>query len=223
MRARGHIRHALMIVALMVASHIVTSRAVAHPHVWVTMETEVLYDSANAITGFRHKWTFDEFYTSFAIQGLDKDGDGVYSREELAELAEVNITSLKEFEYFTFPKIGKTVMERLPPRDYYLEHNGGLLTLYLTLPLAKPIPADQMKDFNLIVYDPTFYVDFAFAKNNPVRLTGAPATCTATIKNPVTQTVSVAPLGEAFFTNADATAELAARYAKTVTIACPSS
>lgn len=223
MRTQGRMTRALVLTAVLLSGLFAGGVALAHPHVWVTIETEVLYDGSKAMTGFRHKWTFDEFYTSFAIQGLDKNGDGIYSREELAELAEVNISSLNEFQYFTFPKIGKTVVDRLPPREYYLEHSNGMLTLYLTLPLAKPIPVDQMKDFSLVIYDPSFFVDFAFAKTNPVRLKDAPGACSATIKAPVLQAGGPTTLGEAFFSNADATAELASRYAKTVTIACPSS
>lgn len=223
MHARRFIARAAVVAALLLASHGTPRLASAHPHVWVTMETEIVFTPSKEITAFRHKWTFDEGYTSFAIQGLDKNGDGTYTREELAELAEVNIASLKDFEYFTFPKLGKAVAERLAPRDYYLEHAAGRLTLYLTIPLAIPVPLDKQRDFNLIIYDPSFFVDFAFAATSPVRLSGGPTTCAATIKNPVTPTTSVQALGEAYFTNADAAAELAARYAKTVTLSCPNS
>jgi hypothetical protein len=54
------------------------------------------------ITGIRQAWTFDEFYTAMAVEGLDTNKDGVYSKEELAPLAKVNVESLKEFDYFTF-------------------------------------------------------------------------------------------------------------------------
>ena len=64
----------------------------AHPHVWVTVETTLLYERGG-FTGFRHKWTFDEFYSAMAVEGLDTNNDGKYSREELAELAKVNVTS----------------------------------------------------------------------------------------------------------------------------------
>src|SRR5579884_2496778 len=77
----------------------------AHPHVWVTVETEVLFGPAGQITGFKHKWTFDEFYTEFAIQGLDTNNDGIYSEEELKPLAQTNVEALKEFNYFTFPTV----------------------------------------------------------------------------------------------------------------------
>jgi ABC-type uncharacterized transport system substrate-binding protein len=223
MQARRYTIQAFVFVVLLVAGLLENHRADAHPHVWVTMETDFLYNTSKQITGFRHKWTFDEAYTSFAVQGLDKDGDGILSRDELAELAQVNITSLKEFEYFTFPKVGNAVVERLEPRDYYLEHHDGRLTLYLTIPLVTPIPLEQQRDFHLVIYDPTLFVDFAFAKDNPVKLSGAPTTCAATIKNPASQATSVQSLGEAFFNNTSAAADLAARYAKTVTVSCAGS
>ena len=89
---------AVMLAAGLLAAF--TAGAAAHPHVWITVETTVLYDKG-AFTGLQHKWTFDEFYTAMAIEGLDKNKDGIYDREELSELAKVNIEGLKEIGYFT--------------------------------------------------------------------------------------------------------------------------
>jgi ABC-type uncharacterized transport system substrate-binding protein len=50
----------LFSASLVVARLLGPTGAAAHPHVWVTVETEVVYDQQQAITGFRHKWTFDE-------------------------------------------------------------------------------------------------------------------------------------------------------------------
>ena len=96
--------------------------AMAHPHVWVTVETTVLFDQGS-IAGLRHKWTFDELYTAMAVEGLDTDKDGKLSREELAELAKVNIDGLKEFAFFTFPKLAGQDLALGDPRDYWLEHH----------------------------------------------------------------------------------------------------
>jgi len=95
--------------------------ALAHPHIWVTVRSTVLYENG-AIVGFRHAWTFDEYYTAMAIDGLDTNKDGVYSREELAELATVNVEALKEFSYFTFPKLKDQELAVGVPKDYFLEH-----------------------------------------------------------------------------------------------------
>lgn len=98
--------------------------AQAHPHVWINVETTVLVEQGS-IVGFRHKWSFDEFYTAMAIQGLDKNNDGTYSREELAELAKVNIDGLKEFKFFTHAKLAGADLAVGEPKDFWLEHGSA--------------------------------------------------------------------------------------------------
>ena len=126
--------------------------AEAHPHVCITFETTVLYDKGT-FAGVRHKWTFDEFYTTMAIEGLDKNKDGIYDREELAELAKVNIEGLKDFAYFTFPALAGKEMQLGEARDYWLEHKDGLLSLHFTLPFASPV-LSEAKGLTISVYDP---------------------------------------------------------------------
>ena len=78
--------------------------AEAHPHVWITAKSEVIYAPDGSITGVRHAWTFDEMFTTYALQGIATKTKGVYTREELAPLAQTNVESLKEFNFFTFAK-----------------------------------------------------------------------------------------------------------------------
>ncbi|MGG3815578.1 DUF1007 family protein, partial [Methylorubrum rhodesianum] len=59
-----------------------SSPASAHPHVWITAKAELAYE-AGRVTGIRHAWTFDPEYTAFLTQGLDANGDGKVSPEEL--------------------------------------------------------------------------------------------------------------------------------------------
>jgi len=156
--------------------------AASHPHVWITVETTVLYEGN--FTGLHHKWTFDEYYTAMAIEGLDKNNDGVYSREELAELAKVNIDGLKEFGYFTYPIVDGKDIKIQDPSDYWLEHKDGVLSLHFTVPFDQPIPA-KAKGFAYVVQDPSFYIAFLPAKTDPVRLgQGVPKSCKVQIGNP---------------------------------------
>jgi ABC-type uncharacterized transport system substrate-binding protein len=195
------------------------SRAGAHPHVWVTVETEILDDAQQNIIGFRHKWTFDEFYSSFAVEGMDKNKDGVFDREELKELTEVNITSLQEFGFFTFPQIGGQQVECQQPKDYWLEHKDGMLTLHFTLPLKQPVPKAKRNDFHFTVFDPTFYVAFGFAKENPVRMATAHGECKAEISKPEAQTPAKS-LSESIFSQNDQLMNFGKAYAETVRVKC---
>ena len=45
--------------------------AAAHPHVWATVRSEIVLGPNHQITGIRHHWTFDEFYTAMAVEALD--------------------------------------------------------------------------------------------------------------------------------------------------------
>ena len=65
--------------------------AQAHPHVWVTMKSELVYGADGSATGVRHAWTFDDMFSTFATQGLESKEKGKFTREELAPLAEVNV------------------------------------------------------------------------------------------------------------------------------------
>ena len=79
-------------------------RASAHPHVWVKAASELVYAADGTITGVRHTWTFDDMFSTYALQGIETKTKGVYTREELAPLAQTNVESLREFGFFTFAK-----------------------------------------------------------------------------------------------------------------------
>jgi len=158
--------------------------ASAHPHVWVTMKSELVYAPDGTVTGVRHAWTFDDMFSVFATQGIDAKTKGEFTREELAPLAEVNVTSLKEYDFFTQAKAnGKAVEFKEPPSGYYLEFDpkDTVLTLHFTLPLKEPVKA---KELYVEIYDKEFFVDFSFAEKDPVKLVGAPAKCKLTVGRP---------------------------------------
>ncbi len=133
------------------------------------MKETVLYDKGT-ITGLQQAWTFDEIYTQQAIEGLDKNGDGKYDREELKELAQVNIDGLKEFAYFTVAKLGDKELKFKPPVDYWLDYSDQkILTLHFTLPLEQPVSADA-SNFNFAVFDSSYFIAFEFAQADAVKL-----------------------------------------------------
>ena len=59
------IRLQFLIVACLL---LFAGEARAHPHVWASVKTTVLFKNGT-ITGLQQHWTFDEFYTAMAIEG----------------------------------------------------------------------------------------------------------------------------------------------------------
>jgi ABC-type uncharacterized transport system substrate-binding protein len=189
--------HAAWVGLAALACAAVATPAAAHPHVWVSVETTVVYDKG-AITGFRHRWTFDELYTTMAIQGLDANNDGTYDRKELAELAQVNMDGLKEFDYFTQSRLGGQPLKNGAPKDYWLEHKDGVLSLNFVLPLAQPVLAEA-EGFSFAVSDPSYFIAFDLAKDQPIKLSdGAPPGCQASVVAAEQDKAEIERLGKAF-------------------------
>lgn len=189
--------------------------AIAHPHVFVEARSKLVFDDNGQAVAVNHVFRFDDAFTAFAIQGFDKNGDGIYSREELSELADVNIESMADFGYFTFGDNTRIEFDFGVPTDYWLEvanvpledywvmkpedfeaiqedlqMNGGeplknvdLLELHFTLPFKDA--SDTANTITLDVYDPTYYVDFRFGKEDTaIGTINAPASCQVTRKEP---------------------------------------
>ncbi len=171
--------------------------AQAHPHVWVVAQARLIVENGSVVA-IRHRWVFDEGYTKMAIDGLDANGDGKYDRKELAELAAVNIEGLKEFAYFTQVKLGPAAVANGEPKDYHLDYDDqGILALHFTLMLSKPVLLEAA-DLAISVGDPSAFIDFSFAKTDPISLEGAPANCKAELKTPPKAAEATAKLGQAF-------------------------
>jgi ABC-type uncharacterized transport system substrate-binding protein len=191
--------------------------AQAHPHVWITATSELIYAPDGLVTGVRHAWTFDDMYSSYAVQGLESKTKGVFSREELADLAQTNVESLKEFGFFTFAKADGKKQKFQEPVDYYLEYSDARLILHFTLPLQTPVKSHE---FALEVFDPEFFVDFSFADNNPVRLVGAPAGCQVRFQRPNDGAANAQGIGEQNFLNGG-NSNFGAMFANKIAVDCP--
>ena len=169
--------------------------ALAHPHVWITASTEVVF-SDGKFTELRHHWTFDAAYTAYAIQGLGSS-DGTLSPSQLRLLAKLNTEALGEFGYFTIMKTNDQAQAFTPPRDYAMALEKGQLTLTFTLPVKTPSLSDLPLSFSF--NDPTYFVSFTLAEgDNAVQLIDAPQPCVAKVTRPP-PAIPSQTFSEAFF------------------------
>lgn len=195
----------------------VAGAAQAHPHVWITATSELLYAADGTITGVRHAWTFDDMFSAYAVQGLESKTKGVYTREELGPLAQTNVESLKEYAYFTFARADGKKERFQEPVDYFLDYKDTVLTLHFTLPLKNPVRSKQLM---LEVFDRSFFIDFQMAKDNPIKLVGAPAGCQMKLERPSDGTASAQKLNEQTFMNGE-NSNFGMMFANKITVDCP--
>ena len=189
----------------------------AHPHVWVTSTSELVYAPDGSLTGVRHAWTFDDMFSTYALQGVETKAKGVYTREELQPLAQTNVEALKEFDYFSLARADGKKQQFEEPVDYFMEAKDGLLTLHFTLPLKAPVKSRQL---SLEVFDPTFFVDFKLADQDPAKLVGAPAACQIKLRRPADGTASAQTLGEQNFADGG-NLNFGITFASKITVDCP--
>ncbi|MFZ5672731.1 MAG: DUF1007 family protein [Pseudomonadota bacterium] len=151
--------------------------AFAHPHVWIAMRSDVVFNAKGEVSGIAVEWTFDDGYAQVALDGLDTNGDGVYSQSELEPLTQENLSSLKDYNYFIVPRVNGQVVPMAEPIDPGQIFSNGKLELHFTVPLATPVDPHKA-EFHYKVYDPEFYIALDYVEQDPVGIIGPmPADC----------------------------------------------
>jgi len=193
--------------------------ALAHPHVWVEVRSEFVFGADGSIAAVRHHWTFDDMYSSFAIQGLGKDG--VPIDKALKALAKVNVTQLAEYGFFTSLKIGGKDAKFATAEDANITMNDKkIITLHFTAKLEKPVKPTPVAVLKVV--DPTYFVAFDFAKKDPVTLASAPKGCSLTVVKPKPLTLQDAKRLEAVKGTNDSPGEVFGfKLATSAIAACP--
>ena len=214
-------RRLIQCLSLVATLALGASAAQAHPHVWIVAKSQLVYAPDGSITGVRHAWTFDDMFSTYALQGLEQKTKGVYTREELAALAQTNVESLKEYAFFTFAKAGATGSQKKEkfndPVDYYLEYKDSALTLHFTLPFKTPFKTSALA---LEVFDPAYFIDFQLNEKDPVTLVGAPAACKLVVQRPNDGSAQAQKMNEDTFLNGD-NSNYGAMFANKINVDCP--
>ncbi|MBV8446373.1 MAG: DUF1007 family protein [Hyphomicrobiales bacterium] len=217
---RPHRNRRLAALAGALLLSLVPWRAMAHPHVFVTTREVVVFDTEGRVTAIKNAWTFDDFYTAFLEQGLDKGPDGRYSRETLAELAKTNTEGLSDADYFTFIKANGRSVKFGSPKDYWLEDTGKHLVLHFTLPLADPVKPS--KAFVMRIYDPTYFVAFDPVEDaDAVQLENQKPGCTLLVRKPPRNDALKQMLSQIDITQQPTLEDAGAAFADSILVACP--
>jgi ABC-type uncharacterized transport system substrate-binding protein len=197
--------------------------ALAHPHVWVTVRSQIGFTPDGKVATVTHDWVFDDMYSAFATQGLGKPGDLV-KRATFAPLARENAGGLAQIGYFTTLKIGGKTAEFAPVNDgdYWMEERADhLVTFHVDLHLKTPTAPGPY--FSLLVADPEYFIDFEFDDTDGVSLaSSAPAGCSASIAKPKPLADDdKQKLSESFFTNLAPGTNFGFKMASRAIVACP--
>ena len=133
--------------------------ALAHPHIWIEMDSDLVFTPEGAVRGLAVTWRFDEMYSIFATEGFDSDGDGTPDAARLDELAADMMQNLSAYDYFTHIRVGGKPAALQPPGGIEVSYADGRLEARFTVSLSEP--ADPAAGIRYGVFDPTYYVEIA--------------------------------------------------------------
>lgn len=170
------------------AALLAAGAASAHPHMWIDARAQLDIDAEQRITAVRQVWLFDEMFGAYATQGLKKGKDGALPADTLKGMAQDWMKALGEpiSHYFTRVTVDGKSVAFAAPRDARVDWDPKTtrLTLSFTLPLAQPV-APGAGGAQVDIYDPTYFVAYAFEEKGAVSLGGPQgAACTADYRKP---------------------------------------
>jgi ABC-type uncharacterized transport system substrate-binding protein len=207
----------LALLALLLAA---PQPASAHPHAWIYLETQPVFNASGHITGLRQRWTFDQYYTEFILQDLKVQDRSNPPQDVLMQLARTNLSNLKPYGYFTRLMQGGKELAQGTAGEVESKVEKGALVMDFTLPLAQPAnPRDGALTYR--IFDPTYYVEMLHHSKKRIRLPqNVPTGCTLSLTEP-NPTLEQVSLASALDKNAQAPENLGALFAETITLACP--
>ncbi|MEQ8745414.1 DUF1007 family protein [Pyruvatibacter sp.] len=193
--------------------------AKSHPHVWIDMTVSSIFNEDGELTGLRHIWAFDEFYTVFQLEDFGVSDGTSPSDSQLAGYASDLLTNIAEYGY----------LMRVEGKDGRLELKGHSESarlrpdnrLEITFTVDAPAPID-LTDWpvSYSVFDPQYFIEMLHEKDTGVLMTGSPpSTCTSDLQrpNPTFEMISLAASLDRLETGPDT---LGAMFAETVVIDC---
>jgi ABC-type uncharacterized transport system substrate-binding protein len=207
-------------IACALALSAVSRPALAHPHVWITVRTQVVFTPDGRVGSLVHDWVFDEMYSAYETQGLAPAGQLV-PRSTFAPLARENAGGLADTGYFTTLKLDGKAVEFAPVTEYWMEERPDhLVAFHVVLPLKTPARVGRFG--SLRVADPEFFIDFEYDDKEGVKLVSAPPGCSDSYTKPKPlESGDKKSLDESFFSGLAPGTNFGFKMASTIIIACP--
>lgn len=172
-------RFRIKLLRLLVAIFLITLTerpASAHPHTWIDISVQVLFDGAGDVSGLREYWLLDEFYTVFALEAYSTAG-APPAQSDIDKLMHKNMKNLSEYTYFTKVFHEGKEIKLGPITEMSSTLRGSRLEMEFLAPFAEAVNLDG-KPISYKIYDPTYYIEVLHAQtDDAINLIEAPVGC----------------------------------------------
>jgi ABC-type uncharacterized transport system substrate-binding protein len=151
--------------------------ATAHPHVWIDVRLEVVFDDAGRFAAVRQHWALDTSFTlNEVMQFVDADGNLVLDPSEVERALAYYFGWIVPNRYFTRITVDGTVLRVTDQPAPDASFADGFFFVEAELRLDEPVAIAANAAID--VWDPDFYYSFDFpregAQPGPRVAPGAP-------------------------------------------------
>ena len=138
-------------------------------------------------------------------------------------MAEVNVTSLKEYDFFTYAKAnGRKVEFNDPQAGYYLDYNTKETRADPVLHAAAQGAGEGKGPHRSKSTTGNISSTSAFAEKDPVKLVGAPAQCKLSVARPQEMSAALSQqLSQLGPDQRDPSLTIGAEFANKISVKCP--
>ena len=210
------------LVGACIATMLAAGPALAHPHIFVDAELEVIADNSGNVAKLRNAWTFDEVFSSSVILDFDTNQDLKLDASELQKLATTIYGSLADYGYFTVVTHNGHDVKMAKPENFKAHYKDGQMSVTFDISPQAPTPAKGSLTFS--IYDPTFYTAIDYKTDDHFKLDGKAFTaCKRTVVRPDADKIlsqNQSMMTESFFANPGGS-DYGKMFATRLELACP--
>lgn len=150
-------RSILSSLLMFILSITVCCRVYAHPHNWIDLKTEFVFDNDGYLIGVKQDWTFDVYYSTIKLADIASEYDN--QQAGFNQLAVDIAKNLGNYGYFSDLKIGNDAIDLPEPNESTLrsifEKGQQQLVLTMSFSLKAPMKKERL---SWRVFDPTYYI-----------------------------------------------------------------
>jgi ABC-type uncharacterized transport system substrate-binding protein len=157
--------HQQLLALLLVGS----SPAMAHPHSWIDMTSQLQIDGQKRLIGLHLSWLFDEFYSATILDDAKANGHSV--NQELTLFGQDTLTNLATENYLNRMTLNGQKVHFGQGRDVHTRWQEGQIRLDYYLPLEPPVSLAG-KRLQFAIYDSTYYVEMLHHQVDAIQLQG---------------------------------------------------
>ena len=153
-----------------------------HPHMWVDLESRVLFNTDDGTVMIQQVWMFDDFFSTSVIEdaNLDSGGTNAGIQKEIDRITE----ALEPYRYFTNIEMGGKNLSFNLVGDVTWEVIENRIEMRFAVAANESV-GFEVQSWSYAIFDPTYYIEMLHAEEAIITIEGDVAgKCNSWIEQP---------------------------------------